>query len=189
MNPGIEYISPVHPIFHWSWSPKNNLSQHCSTKPSPTTTSSTACWLGTLSTEWIIACIQTAQTNCIRVQKHTKLYNNSTPLKFNQATPNANQMIACVCAITLHPARHNPSLIWGRHWALKYRSKPRYKNSANLHSSTKHSLYNNPTPLEFNQATPNAYHMIALCLCNNMTASQTQPPLNLRETLSFERQG
>ena len=24
-------------------------------------------------------------------------------------------------------------------------------------------LYNNPTPLEFNQATPNAYHMIALC--------------------------
>ena len=50
-------------------------------------------------------------------------------------------------------------------------------------------LYNNPTPLEFNQATPNAYQMMALCLCNNMTSSQTQTPLNLRKTLSFERQG
>ena len=55
--------------------------------------------------------------------------------------------------------------------------QPRYKNSANLHSSTKHSLYNNPTPLEFNQATPNAYQMIALCLCNNMTLSLTEAPL------------
>ena len=72
---------------------------------------------------------------------------------------------------------------------MKGRGKPRYKESANLHSSTKHSLYNNPTPLEFNQATPNSYQMIALCLCNNMTASKTQPLLNLRETLSFERQG
>ena len=49
-------------------------------------------------------------------------------------------------------------------------------------------LYNNPTPLEFNQATPNAYQMIALCLCYDMTPSQTQSLLNLRETLSFERQ-
>ena len=31
--------------------------------------------------------------------------------------------------------------------------------------------------------------VIAHCLCNNMTPSQTQPPLNLREALSFERQG
>ena len=37
--------------------------------------------------------------------------------------------------------------------------------------------YNNPTPLEFNQATPNAYQMIALCLCNNMTLSLTEAPL------------
>ena len=87
-------ISPVHPIFHWSWSPKNNLSQHCSTKPIPTTTSSTACWLRTWSTEWVIACMQKAQTNCIRVQKHIKLYNNPTTLEFNQATPNAYQTIA-----------------------------------------------------------------------------------------------
>ena len=29
------------------------------------------------------ACMKTAQTNCIRVQKHMKLYNNSTPLEFN----------------------------------------------------------------------------------------------------------
>ena len=49
---------------------------------------------------------------------------------------------------------------------MKDRGKPRYKNSTNLpSSSTKHSLYNNLTPLEFNQATPNAYQMIALCLC------------------------
>ena len=42
--------------------------------------------------------MQTAQTNCIRVQKHIKLYNNPTPLEFNQATPNAYQMIAlCLC--------------------------------------------------------------------------------------------
>ena len=48
----------------------------------------------THSTEGVIACMQTAQTNCIRVQKHIKLYNNPTPLEFNQATPNAYQMIA-----------------------------------------------------------------------------------------------
>ena len=42
--------------------------------------------------------MQTAQTNCIRVQKHIKLYNNPTPLEFNQATPNAYQTIApCLC--------------------------------------------------------------------------------------------
>ena len=28
--------------------------------------------------------------------------------------------------------------------------------------------------MEFNQATPNAYQMIALCMCNNMTPIQTQ---------------
>ena len=43
--------------------------------------------------------------------------------------------------------------------------------------------------LEFNLATPNAYQMIALRLCNNITYSQTQTPLNLRETPRFERQG
>ena len=37
-------------------------------------------------------------------------------------------------------------------------------------------LYNNPTPLQFNKATPNANQMIALSLCNNMTPSQTQIP-------------
>ena len=73
-------ISPVHPIFHWSWSPKNNLRQHCPTKPSPTTTSLTACCLGTLSTEWVIACMQT-ETNCTRVQKHIKL--STTPPPWN----------------------------------------------------------------------------------------------------------
>ena len=58
------------------------------------------------------------------------------------------------------------------------------------HNSAKtHQTLQQPHPLEFNQATPNAYQMIALCLCNNMTPSQTQTPLNLRETLSFERQG
>ena len=88
----------VNPIFHCNSSPKNNLNQHCSTKPGPTTTNLTACWLGTLSTAWVIACMQTAQTNCITVQKHIKLYNNSTPLKCNQATPNAYQIIAlCLC--------------------------------------------------------------------------------------------
>ena len=34
-----------------------------------------------------------------------------------------------------------------------------------------------PPPLEFNLATPNAHHMIALCLCNNMTISLTEAPL------------
>ena len=105
--------------------------------------------------------------------KHS-LYNNPTPLEFNQATPNAYQMIALCLCNNMTPSQTQPPLIWGRHWALKDRGKPRYKNPANLHSSTKHSLYNNPTPLEFNQATPNAYQMIALCLCNNMTPSQTQ---------------
>ena len=57
------------PIFHCNWFPKNNLNQHCSTRPSPTTTSLTVCWLGTLSTEWVIACMETAQTNCITVRK------------------------------------------------------------------------------------------------------------------------
>ena len=50
-------------------------------------------------------------------------------------------------------------------------------------------LYNNPNPLEFNQNTPNAPQMIALCLCNTMTYCQTQTPLNLREISSFVRQG
>ena len=94
-------ISPVHPIFCWSWSPKNNLSQHCSTKPIPTTTSSTAYWLRTRSTEWVIACMQKAQTNCIRVPKHIKLYNNPTTLEFNQATPNAYQTIALCLSFEL----------------------------------------------------------------------------------------
>ena len=75
------------------------------------------------------------------------------------------------------PPSPPPPLIWGRHWALKDRGKPRHKNPANLHSSTKHSLYNNPTPLEFNQATPNAYQMIAPWLFNNMTLSLTEAPL------------
>ena len=103
-------ISPVHPIFHWSWSPKNNLRQHCSTKPSPTTTSLTACCLGTLSTEWVIACMQT-ETNCIRVQKHIKLFNNPTPLEFNQTTPNAPQMIALCLCNTMTPSQTQPSLL------------------------------------------------------------------------------
>ena len=30
--------------------------------------------------------------------------------------------------------------------------------------------------MEFNQATPNVYQMIALCLCNNMTLSLTEAP-------------
>ena len=30
--------------------------------------------------------------------------------------------------------------------------------------------------MEFNQATPYAYQMIALCLCNNMTLSLTEAP-------------
>ena len=94
----------------------------------------------------------------------------------------------CVCATTWHQVRHNPSLIWGRHWALKDRRKPRYKNLANPHSSTKHSLYNNPNPPKFNHTTPNAYQMIALCLCNNMAPSERQTFLNVKETLSFERQ-
>ena len=31
--------------------------------------------------------------------------------------------------------------------------------------------------MEYNQATPNAHQMIALCMCNNMTPSQTQTRL------------
>ena len=34
-----------------------------------------------------------------------------------------------------------------------------------------------PPAMEFNQATPSAYQMIALCLCNNMTLSLTEAPL------------
>ena len=34
-----------------------------------------------------------------------------------------------------------------------------------------------PPPLEFSQATPNWYQMIALCLCNNITLSLTEAPL------------
>ena len=65
-------ISPVPPIIHCNWSPKNNLNQHCSTKPSPTTTNLTASGLGTLSTEWVIACMQTATT-----QQQKKLHNSA----------------------------------------------------------------------------------------------------------------
>ena len=64
------------------------------------------------------------------------------------------------------------------------------KQHKQTHNSAKtHQTLQQPHPLEFNQATPNAYQMISLCLCNNMTPSQTQTPLNLRDTLSFERQG
>ena len=102
-------ISPVSPIIHCNWSPKNNLNQHCSTKPSPTTTNLTASWLGTLSTEWVIACMQTTTTttttkSCITARKHIKLYNNPTPLEFNQASPNVYQM----CATTWHLAWLKP---------------------------------------------------------------------------------
>ena len=61
-------ISPIHLIFHCHWSAKNNPKQHCSTKPGPTTTNLTAYWLGTLATEWVIACMQTAQGNSIPVR-------------------------------------------------------------------------------------------------------------------------
>ena len=73
--------------------------------------------------------------------------------------------------------------------SFERQGKAQEPNLANLNSSTRHSVYNNSTPLEFSQTTPNAYQMIALCLCNNMTPNQTQPLLNLRDTLSFERQG
>ena len=69
--------------------------------------------------------IYSAQTNCIRVQKHIKLYNNPTPnqthpplpppppppVQFNQATQNASQMIArclfndMIPSQTRHPAQ------------------------------------------------------------------------------------
>ena len=61
--------------------------------------------------------------------------------------------------------------------SFERQGKAQEPNLANLHSSTRHSVYNNSTPLEFSQTTPNAYQMIALCLCNNMAASQTQPLL------------
>ena len=38
-----------------------------------------------------------------------------------------------------------------------------------IQSTTKHGFSTQPTPLEFNLAIPNAYQMVALCLCNNMT--------------------
>ena len=44
-------------------------------------------------------------------------------------------------------------------------------NSAETHQTLKQNH-----PLEFNQANPNAYQMIALCLCNNMTLSWRKPP-------------
>ena len=40
------------------------------------------------TTEGVIACMQTAQANCITVRKHIKLYNNPTPLEFIEATSN-----------------------------------------------------------------------------------------------------
>ena len=42
---------------------------------------------------------------------------------------------------------------------------------ANNAQKKKHGFSKNPTPLEFNLATPNAHHKIALCLCYNMTLS------------------
>ena len=93
------------------------------------------------------------------------------PLEFHEATPNAYQKIAlcqCVFVITWHPARHKPPSIWGRHWAGKTGISPGTK-TLQIQSCTKHALWNNPTLLEFNLATPNAHQVIALCLCNSMT--------------------
>ena len=41
---------------------------------------------------------------------------------------------------------------------------------------TRLALQNNPTPLEFKQATLNAYQLIALCLCNKLTPILTEGP-------------
>ena len=79
-------ISPIHSIFHRHWSPKNNPNQHCSTKPGPTTTNLAACWLGTLPTEWVIACMQQFKKLQNSVEAHQTL-KQPHPLEFNQATP------------------------------------------------------------------------------------------------------
>ena len=42
---------------------------------------------------------------------------------------------------------------------------------------TRIKIYNNPNPLEFNQASPNAYQLIALCLCNKLTPPLTETSL------------
>ena len=46
-----------------------------------------------------------------------------------------------------------------------------------------------PYPLGIEQATPNAYQLIALCRGNMLTPSYTQVLLNLKETLSPGKQG
>ena len=52
----------------------------------------------------------------------------------------------------------------------------RYENTSNFKA----------TP---SQTTPNAYHVIVLCLSNHTTPSWTQTPLHLTETLSSKRPG
>ena len=49
--------------------------------------------------------------------------------------------------------------------------------SGKVKISPQKEISSTPPPMEFNQATPNAYQMIALCLCNNMTLSLTEAPL------------
>ena len=45
-------------------------------------------------------------------------------------------------------------------------------NTTKLHNSAKNlTLSNNPTPLLFNQATPNVYQLLALCLGKHNTPS------------------
>ena len=90
-----------------------------------------------LSTEWIIACMQTAQSKLTTVRKHIKLYNNPTPWNLTRLPQTHTRWFPCVCATTWHPARHKPPSIWGRHWALKDRGKSWYKNTANPHSRHK----------------------------------------------------
>ena len=42
--------------------------------------------------------------------------------------------------------------------------------------SPQKEISSTPPPMEFNQATPSAYQMIALCPCDNMTLSLTEAP-------------
>ena len=61
-----------------------------------------------------------------------------------------------------------------------------------LHSSAvTHQTLKQPHPLEFNRTTPDAYQLIAMSLQQADTQLDSSPPfpLNLKQALSFEKQG
>ena len=97
-------------------------------------------------------------------------------MEYNQATPNAHQMIALCMCNNMTPSQTQTRTEFEGDTELWKTGISPGTNIQQIHSLTQACRLKQITPLEFNQPTLNSYQT-ALCLCNNMTLSLTEAPL------------